>query len=88
MLDITIDNHDDLPKSYFEAKQLVAKLGFGVKRIDCCVNDSKPKYRKKFGMNSEKKWNKAWNDVCNNFSRLNEMQLRRGREQHKGHLSE
>ncbi|WJX27853.1 hypothetical protein P8452_16634 [Trifolium repens] len=35
-------------------------------------------------MNSEKKWNKAWNNVCNNFSRLNEMQLRRGREQHKG----
>ncbi|WJX28097.1 hypothetical protein P8452_16854 [Trifolium repens] len=34
-------------------------------------------------MNSEKKWNKAWNNVCNNFSRLNEIQLRRGREQHK-----
>jgi hypothetical protein len=84
MLDITTDNHDDLPKRYYEAKQLVAKLGFRVKRIDCCVNDSKPKYRKKFGMNSEKKWNKAWNNVCNNFSRLNEMQLRRGREQHKG----
>jgi hypothetical protein len=25
MLDITKDNHDDLPKSYYEAKQLVAE---------------------------------------------------------------
>ncbi|KAK2401343.1 hypothetical protein QL285_050944 [Trifolium repens] len=82
--DVNVERPNEEAKSYYEAKQLVAKLGFGVKRIDCCVNDSKPKYWKKFGMNSEKKWNKAWNNVCNNFSRLNEMQLRRGREQHKG----
>ncbi|KAK2361949.1 hypothetical protein QL285_087052 [Trifolium repens] len=44
------DNHDDLPKNYYEAKQLVAKLGLEVKRIDCCVNGCMLYYNNEFGV--------------------------------------
>ncbi|WJX27971.1 hypothetical protein P8452_16742 [Trifolium repens] len=50
MLDITTDSHDDMPKSYYQAKQLVAKLGLGVKRIDCCVNGCMLYYNNEFGV--------------------------------------
>jgi uncharacterized protein YggL (DUF469 family) len=53
MLDITTDSHDDLPKSYYEAKQLVAKLGLEVKRIDCCVNGCMLYYNNEFGVSDD-----------------------------------
>ncbi|XP_045801466.1 uncharacterized protein LOC123895249 [Trifolium pratense] len=40
----------DLPRSYYEAKQLVSKLGLGVKRIDCCVNGCMIFYTNEFGV--------------------------------------
>ncbi|XP_045830958.1 uncharacterized protein LOC123922269 [Trifolium pratense] len=50
MLDITIDRPLDLPKNYYEARQLVAKLGLGAKRIDCCVNGCMLYYSNEFGV--------------------------------------
>ncbi len=50
MLDVTLDHPKDLPKDYYEAKQLVAKLGLGVKRIDCCVNGCMLYYNNEFGV--------------------------------------
>ncbi|GAU34021.1 hypothetical protein TSUD_393670 [Trifolium subterraneum] len=39
VLDTTpIFARSDLPQTYYEAKQLVSKLGLGVKRIHCCIN--------------------------------------------------
>jgi hypothetical protein len=43
--------NDGLPRSYYEAKQLVSKLGLGVKRIDCCVNGCMLYYDNEFGIN-------------------------------------
>jgi hypothetical protein len=43
--------NDGLPQSYYEAKQLVSKLGLGVKRIDCCVNGCMLYYDNEFGIN-------------------------------------
>ncbi|PNY00960.1 polyamine oxidase-like protein [Trifolium pratense] len=39
----------DLPQSYYEVKQLLSKLGLGVKRIDCCVNGCMLFYNNEFG---------------------------------------
>ncbi|GAU43465.1 hypothetical protein TSUD_141030 [Trifolium subterraneum] len=39
-----------LPQSFYEAKQLVAKLGLGVKRIDCCINGCMLFYNNEFGV--------------------------------------
>ncbi|GAU32291.1 hypothetical protein TSUD_63080 [Trifolium subterraneum] len=50
MLDVTLDHPKDLPKDYYEAKQLVAKLGLGVKIIDCCVNGCMLYYNNEFGV--------------------------------------
>lgn len=41
---------DGLPKSFYEAKQLVSKLGLGVKRIDCCVKGCMLFYDNEFGV--------------------------------------
>jgi hypothetical protein len=40
----------DLPQTYYEAKQLVSKLGLGVKRIDCCINGCMLFYDNEFGV--------------------------------------
>jgi hypothetical protein len=40
----------DLPQSYYEVKQLVSKLGLGVKRIDCCINGCMLFYSNEFGV--------------------------------------
>jgi hypothetical protein len=50
MLDLTLEHPYDLPKSYYEAKQLVAKLGLEVKRIDFCVNGCMLYYNNEFGV--------------------------------------
>jgi hypothetical protein len=43
--------NDGLPRCYYEAKQLVSKLGLGVKRNDCCVNGCMLYYDNEFGIN-------------------------------------
>ncbi|KAK2413740.1 hypothetical protein QL285_036417 [Trifolium repens] len=40
----------DMPQTYYEAKQLVSKLGLGVKRIDCCINGCMLFYNNEFGV--------------------------------------
>jgi hypothetical protein len=50
MLEITIDRPLDLPKNYYETRQLVAKLGLEAKRIDCCVNGCMLYYNNEFGV--------------------------------------
>ncbi|KAK2370919.1 hypothetical protein QL285_083923 [Trifolium repens] len=40
----------DLPRTYYEEKQLVSKLGLGVKRIDCCINGCMLFYDNEFGV--------------------------------------
>ena len=42
---------DGLPKSYYEAKSLVSKLGLESKRIDCCVRGCMLYYDNEFGKN-------------------------------------
>lgn len=49
MLDAT-PIKDDLPQSYYDAKQLVSKLGLDVKRIDCCVHGCMLYYDNEFGI--------------------------------------
>ncbi|CAJ2639558.1 unnamed protein product [Trifolium pratense] len=49
MLDVT-PIPGDLPQSCYEVKQLVSKLGLGVKRIDCCVNGCMLFYNNEFGV--------------------------------------
>jgi len=41
---------DGLPKNFYEVKQLVSKLGLGVKRIDCCVKGCMLFYDNEFGV--------------------------------------
>ncbi|PNX83399.1 hypothetical protein L195_g039441, partial [Trifolium pratense] len=51
VLDTTpIPFRGDLPQTYYEAKQLVSKLGLGVKRIDCCIKGCMLFYNKEFGI--------------------------------------
>ncbi|XP_024634536.1 uncharacterized protein [Medicago truncatula] len=42
---------ENLPLSYYEAKQLVMKLGLEEKKIDCCVNGCMLFYDNEFGKN-------------------------------------
>ncbi|GAU50134.1 hypothetical protein TSUD_408660 [Trifolium subterraneum] len=42
---------DNLPKSYYDAKKLVSKLGLQVKKIDCCVQGCMLFYDNEFGTN-------------------------------------
>ncbi|GAU21611.1 hypothetical protein TSUD_250940 [Trifolium subterraneum] len=52
VLDTTpIYARSDLPRTYYEAKQLVSKLGLGVKRIHCCINGCMLFYNNEFGVN-------------------------------------
>ncbi|GAU46507.1 hypothetical protein TSUD_285890 [Trifolium subterraneum] len=47
VLDTTpIPVRGDLPQTFYETKQLVSKLGLGVKRIDCCINGFYPDFAK------------------------------------------
>ncbi|GAU49929.1 hypothetical protein TSUD_408300 [Trifolium subterraneum] len=50
MLDAT-PVKDNLPKSYYDAKRLVSKLGLEVKKIDCCVQGCMLFYDNEFGTN-------------------------------------
>ncbi|GAU35269.1 hypothetical protein TSUD_324070 [Trifolium subterraneum] len=50
MLDAT-PVKDNLPKSYYDAKSLVSKLGLEVKKIDCCVQGCMLFYDNEFGTN-------------------------------------
>ncbi|GAU45841.1 hypothetical protein TSUD_175400 [Trifolium subterraneum] len=51
VLDTTpISVRGDLPQTFYEAKQLVSKLGLGVKRIDCCINGCMLFYNNEFGV--------------------------------------
>jgi hypothetical protein len=43
----------DMPQNYYQAKQLVSKLGLGVKRIDCCINGCMLFYSNEFGVSDE-----------------------------------
>ncbi|MCI77125.1 hypothetical protein A2U01_0098395, partial [Trifolium medium] len=45
-----ISARGDLLQSYYEAKQLVSKLGLGVKRIGCCINGCMLFYNNEFGV--------------------------------------
>ncbi|GAU50609.1 hypothetical protein TSUD_410190 [Trifolium subterraneum] len=52
VLDTTpIYARSDFPRTYYEAKQLVSKLGLGVKRIHCCINGCMLFYNNEFGVN-------------------------------------
>ena len=42
---------DNLPKSYYEAKRLVSKLGLESKWIDCCSNGCMLFYDNEFATN-------------------------------------
>ncbi|KAK2454153.1 hypothetical protein QL285_001747 [Trifolium repens] len=54
VLDTTpISVRGDMPQSYYEAKQLVSKLGLGVKRIDCCINGCMLFYNNEFGLSDD-----------------------------------
>jgi hypothetical protein len=44
---------NDMPQNYYQAKQLVSKLGLGVKRIDCCVNGCMLFYSNEFGVSDD-----------------------------------
>ncbi|KAK2429708.1 hypothetical protein QL285_028127 [Trifolium repens] len=50
MLDAT-PVKDNMPKSYYDAKKLVSKLGLEAKRIDCCTNGCMLFYDNEFGTN-------------------------------------
>ncbi|KAK2445148.1 hypothetical protein QL285_016112 [Trifolium repens] len=50
MLDVT-PVKDNMPKSYYDAKKLVSKLGLEAKRIDCCTNGCMLFYDNEFGTN-------------------------------------
>ena len=50
MLEAT-PNKDNLPKSYYEAKMLVSKLGLKFKKIDCCEKGHMLFYNNEFGKN-------------------------------------
>jgi len=43
----------NFPKSYYEAKRLMSKLGLETKRIDCCVNGCMLFYDNEYGKNDE-----------------------------------
>ncbi|KAK2362060.1 hypothetical protein QL285_087156 [Trifolium repens] len=43
----------DMPQNYYQAKQLVSKLGLGVKRIDCCINGCMLFYSNEFGVSDD-----------------------------------
>ncbi|KAK2444836.1 peroxidase P7 [Trifolium repens] len=45
--------HHDMPQNFYQAKQLVSKLGLGVKRIDCCINGCMLFYSNEFGVSDE-----------------------------------
>ena len=50
MLDET-PTKDNLPRSYYDAKRLVMKLGLEVRKIDCCIRGCMLFYNNEFGTN-------------------------------------